>query len=155
VSEQQSVEIDLDTLRARMQRGPITEAQIDLLFALVETSRTQAAKAETARLAWTEIGAKAQADAATLCDVIATMGHIARHPDGLAFQAIDALSRGILEREHPGAALLTELQAAHAVVMAARKCRAALPSAPDMHDRLVALSSAIYAYDRVTKARPA
>lgn len=65
------------------------------------------------------------------------------------YEAYDRAIKG----NAPGAALLAELDAARAVVEAARTCRSALPSAPDFHDRLVALSSTVRAYKDVMKAR--
>lgn len=43
MSEQQRVEIDLDKLRARMLRDVITEADVDLLFALLDDQHRQLA----------------------------------------------------------------------------------------------------------------
>lgn len=49
--------------------------------------------------------------------------------------------------------LIVELDAARGVVAAAKKCRACLLSSPDMHARMVALSSALKAYkDAMKKA---
>jgi hypothetical protein len=62
----ENVSIDLDKLRARMLREPANEDAIDLLFALIEDQKRQLDRAETERKAWTEIGAKAEADAAAL-----------------------------------------------------------------------------------------
>jgi hypothetical protein len=47
--------------------------------------------------------------------------------------------------------LIVELTAAREVVAAAKKCRACLLSSPDMHGRMVALSSALKAYKDATK----
>jgi len=64
-----------------------------------------------------------------------------------------------LARARPGTPLAdevraarAELAAAQAVIAAAKKCRACLLSSPDMHSRMVALSSALKAYQDATKA---
>ncbi len=64
------------------------------------------AKLETQRKAWTEIGAKAEADAAALRRA---MGVLTRVGDA---ESARSLARGMLERMNAGAALLAELAAA-------------------------------------------
>jgi len=71
------------------------------------------ARAETARKAWTELGAQAQADAAVLFKHILDMYTHAVWPPWLQEQH-DRLT--IHMADHPGAALLAELDAARAEV---------------------------------------
>lgn len=69
---------------------------------------------------WQRLAEQAEADAAALMDALGAIGYIARHPDGLALQSIDAYSRRVLSDARRGAALLAELAAARAVVDAYR-----------------------------------
>lgn len=166
MSEQQFVEVDLDKLRARMQQGPITEDQVDLLFALIEVSRDQAAKAETGQKAWTELGAQAQADAAALrvpaqlaanllfnLDQQGGLGHDRHRVIKETQLALDSA----LHDTDTGAALLSELSAARAVVALVRRWTqhptSALPI--DKADMLVigGIIEALDAYDDAMKVR--
>ena len=56
------------------------------------------------------------------------------------------------ERDSYGAGIMNAAGDYTALEAAARTCRAALLSAPDMHDRMVRLSTAIHAYDEATHA---
>ena len=87
--------------------------------------RDQAVKAETARDAWTEIGAKAETDAGALRTCLlairADAADYGPEPQGITkgYVWAGALLREIdqvLAAVHPGAALLAELQAARAAL---------------------------------------
>lgn len=78
-------------------------------------------KLETQRRAWTAIGAKAQADAAalhTLLDDAITLCHIPEHnQDAQWYARFEAIIVAFHE-EHPGAQLLTEIEAARKFIRA-------------------------------------
>lgn len=71
--------------------------------------------AETARKAWTEVGAKAQADAAALRVALTLAIEMIGTDMYYVPAAIEAQIRAPLIAEHPGAVLLAELEAARAL----------------------------------------
>lgn len=93
-------------------------AQRDQAESEIADLKQQLARAETAQLAWIAIGAKAQADAAWWHATVANYVTSATTEDRALLR--DTLAEATTY-PHPGAALLTELTAARAVVTAMRK----------------------------------
>lgn len=115
---------------------------------------------ETARKAYEELATRAEADAAALRDALDRLirftetGHYLSDADRAAIAAM-------LTTEHPGAALLSELEAARKVVEAARGMLAVAThiykiseaGALAVDPALQALSETLRAYDAAVKAR--
>lgn len=121
------------------------------LLAELEVAKAEAAKAETQRRAWTQIGARASADNGAL--YLALERLLAFVTTGRVLPDDDrALIERALTADHPGRALLAELDAARAVVVQAQAWREAFEQLDGVYDAEQALVEAMRQYDKATKA---
>lgn len=123
------VTFDLEAYRRRLERqGAIAFDDIEFLIDELAAAHERADKAETARRAWTELGAREQAGAALLrqaLDEAIALCHVPERNQDEEWHERLSRASDALAATDAGAALLAELEAARAVVERARAAAAA------------------------------